>query len=93
MISGLDGSGFSGLPLIGSLAEAFSATSGVDAATLASIGQVGAIWVGGGTLVAWSPIIAIAGFARISVIDLVRKSFFPVVIGLSIETLFGLLFL
>ncbi|MBP3952940.1 hypothetical protein [Bacillus suaedae] len=93
MVSGLDGSGFSGLPLIGSLSEAFGQTSGVDPATLAAIGQMGAIWVGGGTLVAWSPIIAIAGFAKISVIDLVRKSFIPVVIALVISTIFGLLFL
>lgn len=93
MVSGLDGSGFSGLPLIGSLSEAFGQTSGVDPATLAAIGQMGAIWVGGGTLVAWSPIIAIAGFAKISVIDLVRKSFIPVVIALVSSTIFGLLFL
>ncbi|MGM8216497.1 hypothetical protein ACLIA0_13085 [Bacillaceae bacterium W0354] len=90
MVSGLDGSGFSGLPLIGSLSGSLAVT-GVDPTTLASIGQVGAIWVGGGTLVAWSPIIAIAGFAKISVIDLVRKSFLPVVIGLIISTIFALI--
>jgi hypothetical protein len=93
MISGLDGSGFSGLPLIGSLSDAFATSTGVDPATLAAIGQIGAIWVGGGTLVAWSPIIAIAGFAKISVLDLVRKSFIPVIIGLTVTTIFGLLFL
>ncbi|GAE34307.1 hypothetical protein JCM9157_1355 [Halalkalibacter akibai JCM 9157] len=47
--------------------------------------------VGGGTLVAWSPIIAIAGFAKISVIDLVRKSFLPVIIALTLTTIVGLL--
>ncbi len=93
MISGLDGSGFSGLPLIGSLSDAFATSAGVDPATLAAIGQIGAIWVGGGTLVAWSPIIAIAGVAKISVLDLVRKSFIPVIIDLTITTIFGLLFL
>ncbi|WP_047986482.1 hypothetical protein [Ornithinibacillus californiensis] len=91
MVSGLDGSGFSALPLIGSLSEALAASTGVDPTTLASIGQIGAIWVGGGTLVAWSPIIAIAGFAKISVIDLVRKSFIPVVIGLLVAMVFALL--
>ncbi|WP_088102037.1 hypothetical protein [Halalkalibacter urbisdiaboli] len=91
MISGLDGSGFSGLPLIGSLAEPLAQSVGVDPATLAAIGQVGAIWVGGGTLVAWSPIIAIAGFAKISVLDLVRKSFIPVITGLIVSTILGLL--
>lgn len=93
MISGLDGSGFSALPLIGGLSEALSTSVGTDAATLASIGQMGAIWVGGGTLVAWSPIIAIAGFAKISVMELVRRSFIPVVIGLIVSTIFALLFL
>lgn len=92
MVSGLDGSGFSGLPLIGSLAEALGTSTGMDPTTLASIVQIGAIWVGGGTLVAWSPIIAIAGFAKISVIDLVRKSFIPVIIGLVITMFFSLLF-
>ncbi|SHF94415.1 hypothetical protein [Ornithinibacillus halophilus] len=91
MISGLDGSGFSALPLIGSLSEALATSTGMDATTLASIGQIGAIWVGGGTLVAWSPIIAIAGFAKISVIDLVRKSFIPVVIGLIMTTALALI--
>lgn len=91
MVSGLDGSGFSALPLIGSLSEALGATTGLEPTTLASIGQIGAIWVGGGTLVAWSPIIAIAGFAKISVIDLVRKSFIPVVIGLFVTMISALL--
>ncbi|WP_180320582.1 hypothetical protein [Alkalihalobacterium alkalinitrilicum] len=35
MITGLDGSGFSGLPLVGALSGALSPTVGVDAATLA----------------------------------------------------------
>jgi len=90
MVSGLDGSGFSGLPLVGSISEALGTATGIDPATLASIGQIGAIWVGGGTLVAWSPIIAIAGFAKISVMDLVRKSFIPVIIGLLVTTVVAL---
>lgn len=93
MISGLDGSGFSALPLIGGLSDALSQTVSADPATLAAIGQMGAIWVGGGTLIAWSPIIAIAGFAKISVMELVQKSFIPVVIGLIVSTICGLLFL
>ncbi|BAB05880.1 hypothetical protein P4637_20280 [Halalkalibacterium halodurans] len=92
MISGLDGSGFSGLPLVGTLSVALGHTTGMDVATLASIGQVGAIWVGGGTLVAWSPIIAIAGFAKVPIIEMVRRSFIPVCIGLIVATAFGLLF-
>lgn len=92
MITGLDGSGFSGLPLTGALADPLGATMGIDPTTLAAIGQMGAIWVGGGTLVAWSSLVAVAGFAKVPVLDLVRKSFFPVVIGLLLSTLFALVF-
>jgi hypothetical protein len=90
MITGLDGSGFSGLPLVGSLSGALGNNVGVDAETLSAIGQMGSIWVGGGTLIAWSSLVAVAGFAKISVMELVRKSFFPVMIGLILSTTIGL---
>ncbi|WP_249869962.1 hypothetical protein [Oceanobacillus saliphilus] len=86
IITGLDGSGFSGLPLTGALAASLE-TASIDAATLAAIGQMGAIWTGGGTIVAWSSLIAIAGFCGVSVMDLVRKNFLPVIAGLIIATL------
>ena len=85
IITGLDGSGFSGLPLTGALAATLETTS-IDAATLAAIGQMGAIWTGGGTIVAWSSLIAIAGFCGVSVMELVRKNFIPVIVGLIIAT-------
>ncbi|MCR2822070.1 hypothetical protein [Lederbergia panacisoli] len=91
MITGLDGSGFSGLPLVGSLSSALGDSVGVDVATLGAIGQMGAIWVGGGTLIAWSSLVAVAGFAKVPVMELVRKSIFPVFIGLIISTIIGLL--
>ncbi len=93
MITGLDGSGFSGLPLTGALSGALGSTVGIDPVTLAAIGQMGAIWVGGGTLIAWSSLVAVAGFAKVPVMELVRKNFLPVVIGLAVSTLFALLFL
>ncbi|AOW95095.1 hypothetical protein BFN03_15880 [Rhodococcus sp. WMMA185] len=86
MIAGLEGSGFTGLPLTGSLAGALGPAVGMDPATLAAIGQMGNIWSGGGTLVAWSSLIAIAGFARVPVLDLARKCFVPVVSGLVLAT-------
>lgn len=89
-ITGLDGSGFSGLPLVGSLSGALGPNVGVDVETLAAIGQMGAIWVGGGTLIAWSSLVAVAGFAKVPVLELVRKSFFPVIIGLILSTVIGL---
>lgn len=86
IITGLDGSGFSGLPLTGALAASLE-TSAIDASTLAAIGQMGSVWTGGGTIVAWSSLIAIAGFCGVSVMELVRKNFFPVIIGLIISTI------
>lgn len=89
MVTGADGSGFSGLPLTGALAGALGHTVNTDVATLASIGQMGAIWTGGGTLVAWSSLIAVAGFARVPVLEAVRTLFIPVVAGLLIATVVG----
>ncbi len=92
IITGLDGSGFSGLPLTGALAASLESTS-IDSGTLAAIGQMGSIWTGGGTIVAWSSMIAIAGFCGVSVMDLVRKNFIPVILGLIISTVFAVLIL
>lgn len=89
MVTGIDGSGFSGLPLTGALAGALGPVIGMDPATLAAIGQMGAIWTGGGTLIAWSSLIAVAGFARVSVLDLVRVLTVPVLIGLAVSTTFA----
>jgi hypothetical protein len=86
MIAGLEGSGFSGLPLTGSLSGSLAGVSGVSPETLAAIGQMGNIWSGGGTLVAWSSLIAVAGFARVNVLELARMCFVPVVVGLLVAT-------
>jgi hypothetical protein len=91
MATGLDGSGFSGLPLTGSLAGTLGPASGVDVETLAAIGQMGSIWTGGGALIAWSSLLAVAGFARVSVIELARQLFIPVVAGLLISTVIAVL--
>ncbi|HEX5089610.1 MAG TPA: hypothetical protein VFV89_17515 [Nocardioides sp.] len=91
MVAGLEGSGFSGLPLTGSLAGTLGPVTGVDSETLAAIGQMGNIWSGGGTLVAWSSLIAVAGFARVPVIELARRCFIPVVSGLVLATILAVL--
>jgi hypothetical protein len=91
MVAGLEGSGFSGLPLTGSLAGTLGHVTGVDSETLAAVGQMGNIWSGGGTLVAWSSLIAVAGFARVPVIELARRCFIPVVSGLVLATIFAVL--
>lgn len=92
MVTGIDGSGFSGLPLTGALAGALAPASGVHVATLAALGQMGAIWTGGGTLVAWSSLIAVAGFARVPVLETVRILTLPVLTGLAVATAFAIVF-
>lgn len=91
LVAGLDGSGFSGLPLTGALAGALGPAVDVDPATLAAIGQMGNIWSGGGVIIAWSSLIAVAGFARVPVLDLARKCFLPVMAGLVLSTVFAVL--
>ena len=49
-ITGLDGSGFSGITLAGSIANLFGTAIGGGTATLTALGQIAAIWVGGGVL-------------------------------------------
>jgi len=92
-ITGLDGSGFSGLPVVGTLAAAIAGGDTNVAAVLGAIGQMGSIWVGGGTLIAWSSLVAVAGICGVPVLDLVRKNLVPVVTGLLVSTVFAVLFL
>jgi hypothetical protein len=92
-ITGLDGSGFSGLPVTGTLAAALAGGEANVAATLGAIGQQGAIWFGGGALVAWSSLVAVAGICGVDVLYLVRKNLVPVIAGLIISTLCAVLFM
>jgi hypothetical protein len=91
MITGIDGSGFAGLPLTGAVSGALGPVAGVQVATLAAIGQMGAVWTGGGTLIAWSSLIAVAGFSRVPVMELVRALLIPVVAGLFLAVIAGVL--
>ena len=86
MLIGLDGSGWAGLPFTGELADALAQTSGADTATLAAIAQNAAGWTGGGTLIIWSSLVAVAGLSGVPVITLARKLFIPVVAGLIVST-------
>jgi hypothetical protein len=86
MVIGLDGNGWPGLPFTGSLASSLGDGSGADVATLAAIAQNGASWTGGGTLVIWSSLIVVAGLTGVSVVDLARRLFVPVVTGLVVAT-------
>jgi hypothetical protein len=85
-ITGLDGSGFSGISLVGSIAQMFSTAIGTGAATLTALGQVAAIWVGGGTLIPWA-LIPAAAICGVSPFELARRNLKPVLIGLAVTTI------
>lgn len=89
-ITGLDGSGFSGISLAGSVAKLFSTALGSGVATLTALGQVAAIWVGGGTLIPWA-VIPAAAICGVNPFELARKNLKPVVIGLVVTTIVGIL--
>lgn len=91
-ITGLDGSGFSGLALAGSVARLFGAAIGKGVTTLAALGQIGAIWVGGGTLIPWA-VIPAAAICGVDPFELTRRNFKPVVIGLIVTTIVGIFFI
>ncbi|MBO7744150.1 hypothetical protein I8J29_08095 [Paenibacillus sp. MWE-103] len=85
-ITGLDGSGFSGISLAGSVAQLFASAIGSGAATLTALGQVAAIWVGGGTLIPWA-LIPAAAICGVSPFELARRNLKPVLIGLAATTI------
>ncbi|MDF2958411.1 MAG: rane protein [Paenibacillus sp.] len=84
-ITGLDGSGFSGISLAGSIASLFSTAIGSGIATLTALGQIAAIWVGGGTLIPWA-LIPAAAICGVDPFELARRNLKPVVIGLAVTT-------
>ncbi|WP_374719467.1 hypothetical protein [Parageobacillus toebii] len=85
-ITGLDGSGFSGISLTGSVAHLFATAIGGGAATLTALGQIAAIWVGGGTLVPWA-LIPAAAICGVDPFELARRNLVPVAIGLVVTTI------
>lgn len=86
VLTGLDGSGFSGISLAGSIAQLFSTAIGPSTATLTALGQVTAIWVGGGTLIPWA-LIPAAAICGVDPFELARKNLLPVSIGLIVTTI------
>ena len=85
-ITGLDGSGFSGMSLAGSLASVFGTAIEVNVGALTALGQIAAVWVGGGCLVPWS-LIAAAAICGVSPIELGKRNFIPIMIGLAVTTI------
>lgn len=91
-ITGLDGSGFSGLPLVGSLAQTFSGAVSISKEGLAALGQITAIWVGGGTIIPWG-VIPVAAICGVEPAELVRKNIIPVSAGFIATVIVAIIFL
>lgn len=89
-ITGLDGSGFSGISLVGSIGNLFGSAIGEGTATLTALGQIAAIWVGGGTLIPWA-LIPAAAICNVSPFELARRNLVPVVIGLIVTTIVAMI--
>ncbi len=91
-ITGLDGSGFSGMNLAGSIAKVFGTAVNISIPKLCALGQIAAIWVGGGTIIPWA-VIPVAAITGIKPIDLARKNMIPVAIGLVVTTIVAMFIL
>ena len=92
MITGLDGSGFSGLPIVGTLAYTFSNIIDINMAGLAALGQIITIWVDGGTIIPWA-VIPVAAICNIDPQVLARKNLIPVLCGIGAAIVTALIIL
>jgi len=81
-ITGLDGSGFSGLPLVGTLAQALGGPTKLDVATLGALGQFFAVAVGGGTIIPWA-VIPAAAITGTDPVEIARRNLWPAMAGFA----------
>ncbi len=79
-ITGLDGSGFSGLPLVGTLAQALGGATQLDIATLGALGQYFAVAVGGGCIIPWA-VIPAAAITGTDPVEIARRNLWPTLLG------------
>ncbi len=89
---GIGGSGFSGLPLIGTLAQVFSENVNINREGLAALGQVITIWIGGGTIIPWS-VVPVAAICDVQPFELAKKNLIPVLIGIACTVMAAIIFL
>ena len=89
-IVGLSGSGFSGLPLTGTLAAAFASVTNLKTETIAALGQIVTVWVGGGCIIPWG-VVPVAAICRVSPRELAMKNFIPVLVGFIATTIVAII--
>ena len=81
-ITGLDGSGFSGLPLTGAMARILGEPAALNPAVLTALGQFFCIAVGGGCIVPWA-LIPAAGVTGTDPVEVARRNLVPTLAGLA----------
>jgi len=89
-VVGLSGSGFSGLPLTGTLAGAFASVTHLKTETIAALGQIVTVWVGGGCIIPWG-VVPVAAICRVSPRELAKKNFVPVILGFIVTTIVAII--
>ena len=81
-ITGLDGSGFSGLPLTGAMARILGEPASLNTAALTALGQFFCVAVGGGCIVPWA-LIPAAGVTGTDPVEVARRNLIPTLAGLA----------
>lgn len=89
---GVGGSGFSGLPAIGTLAQVFNTSIGINKASIAGLGQIITIWIGGGTIIPWS-LVPIVATCDIEAFELARKNIIPILVGIIVTVIYAIIFI
>ena len=83
IIYSLDGSGFAGLTVIGSIANSYPVTTEA-VKILTALGQIVIIWVGG-TIIPWS-VIPVSSVCGVKPVELAKKNLVPVLTGIAAAT-------
>ncbi|MGH4117700.1 hypothetical protein [Clostridium sp.] len=89
---GLSGSGFAGLPIVGTLAHTFSNAIAIDKESIAAFGQIITVWIGGGTIIPWS-VVAAAGICKVDPFEVARKNIIPVTCGIVATVMLAMIIL
>jgi len=89
---GLSGSGFAGLPIVGTLANTFSNAMNIDKESIAAFGQIITVWIGGGTIIPWS-VVAAAGICKVEPFEVARKNIIPVSCGIIATVILAMIIL
>ena len=89
---GLSGSGFAGLPIVGTLAHTFSNAINIDKESIAAFGQIITVWIGGGTIIPWS-VVAAAGICKVEPFEVARKNIIPVTCGIVATVILAMIIL